>query len=100
MMKSRAVVAGIPFRIVDYCKYANDRFTRRARKRMTIWTNTDWHPQRPLCDHDCGHCDGKKHLEHAQQDWGKGVRRTRDELYAIPPALVEDIFEYANTALR
>ena len=98
MLKGRAVVAGIPFRIVDYCKYADDRFTHRARKRTAIWTNTDWHPQRPLCDHDCGYCDGKRHLDQAQRGFDGCSRHTRDALYAIPPALVEDIFEYANAA--
>ena len=72
LLKSRAVVMGIPFRIVDYCKYADDRFPHRARKRTAIWTNTDWHPQRPLCNHDCGYCDGKRHRGHAQQEFSKG----------------------------
>ena len=98
LLKSRAVVMGIPYRIVDYCKYADERFPHRARKRTAIWTNTDWHPSRPLCEHDCGYCDGQKHKEHAQQrDSNNCLRHTKDELYAIPPVLVEDIFEYANS---
>ena len=97
LLKGRAVVAGLPYRVVDYCKYADERFTHRARKRTAIWTNTDWHPQRPLCEHDCGYCDGRKHLEYAQTRDKDGRRRhTRDALYAIPPALVEDIFQWSE----
>ena len=97
LLKGRAVVAGLPYRVVDYCKYADERFPHRARKGTVIWTNTDWYPQRPLCEHDCRYCDGRKHLEHAQQRDSHGCRRhTRDELYAIPPALVEDIFQWSE----
>ena len=54
-------------------------------------------PQRPLCEHDCGYCDGRKHLEYAQTRDKDGRRRhTRDALYAIPPALVEDIFQWSS----
>ena len=97
MLKDRAVVAGLPYRVVDYCKYADERFQHRARKRTAIWTNAEWHPERPLCQHDCGHCEGKRHLDHAQQRDASGrAHHTRDQLYAIPPALVEDIFRWAS----
>ena len=97
LLKGRAVVAGIPYRVVDYCKYHDHRSTHRAQKRTAIWTNTDWMPSRPLCLKDCGHCEGKRHLDQAQARDANGYRRhTRDALYAIPPLLVEDIFEWAH----
>jgi len=46
LLKTRAHV---PYRVVDYCKYADDSFTHKARKRTAIWTNTSWQPSRPLC---------------------------------------------------
>ena len=48
LLKSRAVVAGIPMQVVDYCRYG-----KPYRKRTSIWTNCGWVPQRPLCRHDC-----------------------------------------------
>jgi len=97
LLKGRAVVAGIPYRVVDYCKYHDHRCTHRAQKRTAIWTNTDWMPSRSLCLKDCGHCEGNRHLDYAQTRDLNGYRRhTRDALYAIPPLLVEDIFEWAH----
>ena len=56
LLKSREVVAGIAYTSVDYCKYEDEGFGHKARKRTAIWTNTDWHPGRPLCRKDCGYC--------------------------------------------
>ena len=50
VLKTRDVVARIPYRIVDYCVYADERFAHRARKRTALWTNTNWKPSRPLCN--------------------------------------------------
>ena len=36
LLKHRDIVAGIPYRVVDYCKYADERFTHPARKRTAI----------------------------------------------------------------
>ena len=65
LLRSRPVVQGIPMRVIDYCKYNDGDHPHKARKRTCIWTNTDWHPQRPLCKKDCGYCDeqGRKHLD-------------------------------------
>ena len=47
LLKTRNVVADIPYRVVDYCMYADDAFPHKARKRTAIWTNTSGEPGRP-----------------------------------------------------
>jgi hypothetical protein len=99
LLRHREVVAGIPYRVVDYRKYADDRFTHTARKRTAIWCiDVDWKPERPLCKHDCGFCTGGRHDETAQRGPGRpGQRRhTLQELYAIPPLLCEEIAAWAS----
>ena len=95
LLKSRAVVAGIPMQIVDYCRYG-----KPYRKRTSIWTNSGWVPQRPLCRHDCAATIGKRHAATAQQgnktqDGRADTRFTRDELYSIPPELCDEIAAFA-----
>ena len=94
LLKGRAVVAGLPFRVVDYCKYG-----KPYRKRTAIWTNTDWEPRQPLCKHDCLASSGSKHTARAQQapSSATDVRYSRDELYSIPPALCDEIADYINS---
>ena len=94
MMRDRSMMATIPRRTVDYCMYADERFPRFYRKRTDIWTNTDWHPWRPLCNKRCRGCDENGRHVHVAQRIPKGdqVRgNTLHELYAIPPALPEEI---------
>ena len=94
-LKSRAVVAGIPMRTVDYCMYGAP-----YRKRTALWTNTEFVPARPLCTHNCGSCIGRRHLERAQRgSWaGAGERRSQRlrTLYALPVALCEEIAAFAK----
>jgi hypothetical protein len=94
LLKGREVVAGLPMRVVDYCKYG-----KPYRKRTAIWTNTDWKPRQPLCKHDCPASSGSKHTARAQQapSSNTDVRYSRDELYSIPPALCDEIASYVNT---
>ena len=91
LLKSREVVAGLPMRVVDYCKYG-----KPYRKRTSIWTNTGWEPQRPLCRHDCLASDGAKHTASAQQGPASNTdsRYSRNELYSIPASLCEEIAGY------
>ncbi len=99
LLRHRAIVAGIPYRVVDYCKYADARFTHTARKRTAIWCiDVGWRPERPLCKHDCGFCTGGRHDETAQRGPGRpGQRRhTLDELYAMPPLLCEEIAAWST----
>ena len=95
LLKSRAVVVGIPMQIVDYCRYG-----KPYRKRTSIWTNTSWIPNRPLCRHDCAATVGKRHAATARQgnntQEGRADRRfTRDELYSIPPELCGEFAAFA-----
>jgi hypothetical protein len=93
LLKGREVVAGIPMRIVDYCKYG-----KPYRKRTAIWTRTDWIPQQALCKYDCLASSGSKHTASAQQapSSSTDVRYSRNELYSIPPALCDEIADYVS----
>ena len=94
LLKGRAVVAGLPYQIVDYCKYG-----KPYRKRTAIWTNTEWEPGQPLCKHDCPVSSGSKHTGRAQQapSSATDVRYSRDELYSIPAALCDEIADFMNS---
>ena len=96
-LKSRAVVSGIPMRVVDYCMYGAP-----YRKRTALWTNTEFTPARPLCSYNCGSCDpvARRHTERAQRgSWaGAGERRSQGlrTLYALPAALCDEIAAFAD----
>ena len=94
LLKGREVVAGLPMRVVDYCKYG-----KPYRKRTAIWTNSFWEPEQPLCKHDCPASNVSKHTARAQQGTSSttDVRYSRDELYSIPPALCDEIADFVNS---
>ena len=94
LLKEREVVARLPMRVVDYCKYGMP-----YRKRTSIWTNSFWEPARPLCKHDCPASNGSKHTARAQQAPSSvtDVRYSRVELYSIPPALCDEIADFMNS---
>ena len=94
LLKGREVVAGLPMRVVDYCRYG-----KPYRKRTSIWTNSFWEPERPLCKHDCPASNGSKHTARAQQapSSATDVRYSRDELYSIPPALCDEIADFVDS---
>ena len=94
LLKGREVVAGLPMRVVDYCKYG-----KPYRKRTAIWTNSFWEPEQPLCKHDCPASNGSKHTARAQQapSSATDVRYSRDELYSIPPALCDEIADFMDS---
>ena len=96
MLQHREVVKDLRMCLVDYCKYADDRWPKFYRKRTMIFClNHDWMPQRPLCRKDCQGSDGKAHREYAQRApiRGRPGNQLR-ELYAIPPALPEEILRW------
>jgi hypothetical protein len=88
LLKTRAVVANCPMRVLDYCKYGAP-----YRKRTSIWTNSTWEPSRPLCKHDCPVSLGRKHTSSAQQGGARGGTRryTLEELYSMPKELCDEI---------
>ncbi len=94
LLKGRGVVKGLPFQVVDYCKYG-----KPYRKRTTIWTNTRWEPEQLLCRHDCPASNGSRHTARAQQapSSATDVRYSRDELYSIPPALCDEIADFVDS---
>ena len=90
LMKTRDVVAGLDMRVVDYCKYGKD-----YRQRTSIWTDTGWHPKRPLCQHDCAGSVGNRHASFAQRGGSSGgPRYTLNELYSIPADLCDEIAQW------
>jgi hypothetical protein len=100
LLKRRAVVQGIPYRVVDYCMYWDSRAAHKARKRTAIWciNGVKWQPQRELCNKDCGHCIGNRHTETAQRgsSFRGGITHTLRELYAMPPLLCEELADWAT----
>ena len=102
LLKSRAVVAGIPMRIVDYCQCADEDFPGRYRKRTAVWTNTAWQPARGLCvPSECHFCaDGKRH-DHSAQRGGNGrtsQSHSLNQLYSIPEGLPEELLLWLTVA--
>jgi site-specific DNA-cytosine methylase len=90
LLKSRPVVQGLNYVVLDYCRYGTP-----YRKRTAIWTNTDFTPQRPLCDKDCASSDGRRHTRAAQRV-GRGYSHTLNELYMIPAELCEELATWAD----
>ena len=96
LLKTREVVAGLPFVRVDYCMYGAP-----YRKRTRIWTNANWTPR--LCDRS--HLVDGRHRKTAQRGDGRladgGLRAddrcTLDELHALPRALCEEILALCSS---
>ena len=101
LLKDRAVVAGLPFKDVCYCKYGGPGYKKATR----VWTNLGehWTP-RPMCSRQCPceHMVDGRHPVSAQRRAGRPGDRpfTREELYAIPPELCEEIAAATRLALQ
>jgi len=100
LLKDRAVVAGLPFKDVTYCKYGAS-----YKKATRVWTNLGehWTP-RPMCSKQCP-CeqmtDGRHPVSAQRRASRPGDRVfTREELYAIPPELCEEIAAATRLALQ
>ena len=91
LLKTRAVVEGLPYVRVDYCMYGAP-----YRKRTRVWTNAIWTPK--LCDR--AHLVDNKHAKTAQRGgrgvWNDGDAFKRDELHALPTGLCEEIYNVTN----
>ena len=94
LLKHQAVVQGLPWRDVTYCKYG-----ALWRKGTRIWNTLGdaWRPSTPCCKASpCAHFAARRHPMCAEQDGrpGKehyGFATTRDQIYAIPEALCDEI---------
>ena len=94
LLKDQEMMQDISYDDVDYCKYGMS-----YRKRTRLWNNIlAWEP-RPLCQKDCGHMDGNRHMETAQRGPSKGAptagrqKHKQSELYMVPPDLIREVFE-------
>ena len=100
MLEHRDVVRDLRMCLVDYCMYGDHRWPKLYRKRTMIFCrNHDWEPQRPLCRKDCRGSDGRGHSQFAQRiplKKGQKPGNQLKELYAIPPALPEEILQWWN----
>ena len=99
MLKRRPFMQPFDHVVVDYCKYWSEGFTHKCRKRTAIYRigGADYEPSRPLCDHDCGLCEGRRHVEVIGNSWTLQRHVTRrDETYRIPPLLCEEIARWAT----
>jgi hypothetical protein len=99
MLKDRPFMRDVSRVTVDYCKWWSEGFPHRCRKRTAIYRvgGADWEPSRPLCNHDCGFCEGRKRLETIGNSTAplRHVFR-KDEMYPIPPLLCRDIARWAT----
>ena len=80
-----------------YCMYSDDEGTHAYRKATCLWTNIPWSPRRPMCTKaaPCRWRDESGHPKVAQKGpsasgAGRGSKNTRNALYSIPPALVQE----------
>ena len=93
LLKDQWMLRGCPYDDVDYCRYGLP-----YRKRTRLWNNIGGWVPRPLCQKDCGHMDGNRHMETAQRGPSKGQptagkqRHKQSELYMVPPDLIREIF--------
>ena len=96
LLKSRDVVSDLPYVVVDSCQYGWP-----YRKCTIIFTNATGQRWTRLCEHDCEASDGKRHTNWAQMA-GKhrGDGFTREELYAIPPLLCEEVYSATCGIIR
>ena len=92
LLKTRAVVAELPFVRVDYCMYGAP-----YRKRTRIWTNAEWCPM--LCDRS--HLVQGRHVATAQRGPSLGADRqtdrcSLDELRRLPEALCDEMLRICS----
>ena len=96
LLKRRDVVSDLPYVVVDYCQYGWP-----YRKRTIIFTNATDQRWTRLCEHDCEASDGKRHTNWAQKAGNhRGEGFTREELYAMPPLLCEEVYSATCGIIR
>ena len=93
-LKTRAVVDGLRYVIVDFCMYG-----ALYRKRTRLWTNcTEWAPK--LCDRS--HLVDSKHAATAQKGNDRcnknDIQFTTDQLHRLPRKLCDEVFSVCELA--
>jgi len=95
LLKDQAIMNGIPYDDVDYCKYGMP-----YRKRTRMWNNIDlWRPK-PLCAKNCDSMNETRtrHIQEAQQAGSTAERRSVQQLFrtldlfVVPAELIKEIF--------
>ena len=104
LLKTREVVAGLPFRDVSYCMYS-DGLTHTYRKPTRLWGEMPGFESRPMCTRKspCQHFLTGKHPCSAQRFGHSKVdkqRFTLNELYSMPQALTDQVAECAMRLAR
>jgi len=89
LLKSRPVMAGLPFVIVDYCRYGCV-----YKKRTALWTNCPFDGLKCVGRERCVLWDGA-HPVKAQRQYF-----SLHQLHAIPPALCERVYEECAARLE
>lgn len=97
-LKTRGVVAGLPFRDVCYCKYGMP-----YRKSTRLWGSLRGFTPRPMCvkGQRCWCFRDGRHAEIAQRGprcAGEGIYHTLGQLYGLPAALCDDVARAATAA--
>ena len=95
LLKSRIVIARLPWRDVCYCKYS-DGITHRYRKATRLWGKLDAFVPRPMCTKacPCQFLENGAHPTTAQRGPTKrqtSNRFTQTELYSMPKELCDAI---------
>jgi hypothetical protein len=100
LLKTRDIVAGLPFLDTSYCKYGYP-----YRKTTRIWTSLALQLRSPCSLRDpCPALEGRRHPKTAQQSRRGSDPNDRNntcsqsQLYSIPPGLCDAIAEAANIA--
>ena len=102
MLKKRPFMRDFDHVVVDYCKWWSEGFPHKCRKRTAIYRigGADYEPSRPLCRHDCGFWEGRKHTEAIGCDTSHQRHvRGADDTYPLPQLLCRDIARWATQKL-
>ena len=99
LLKTREIVAGIPFRDVCYCKYS-DGIRHKYRKPTRLWGHLPGFEPRPTCagENRCEFFQDRKHPCSAQRfdQIRREIKFTLQDLYSMPQALTDDIAKAAS----
>jgi len=105
LLKTRDVVAGLPYRDVTYCAYS-DGIDHKYRKPTRLWGVLPTFAPRPMCSraNPCQFMVDGRHLVSAQRftarEKGRQPAFSLNQLYSMPKALTDDIAEAARDYLE